>query len=68
MATVDVPVDRGATGKGDSCRRGMDVSSLGLDFGGDIESLLSPSMNPLYTEAGPPQAVRAGRGQAGQVG
>ena len=60
MAAADVPVDRGATGKGDSCRRGIDVTSLGLDFGRDIESLLNPGVNPPYAEAGPPQAIGTG--------
>lgn len=62
MPTADIPVDREATGKGDSCGRGMDITSLGLDFGQDSESVLSPGMNPPYAEAGPPRAI------TGQVG
>lgn len=60
VAAADVPVDGEVTGKGDSCRREMDVTSLGLSLGQDMESLLSSSTNPLYAEAGPPQAVGAG--------
>lgn len=56
-ATADVPVDREVTGKGDSCDRGMDITSLGLDFGQDGESVLSPGMNSSYAEAGPPWAI-----------
>lgn len=33
MTSVDVPVDAEETGKGDFCRRGMDIPSLGLDYG-----------------------------------
>lgn len=62
MATADVPVDGEATGKGDSCGRGMDSTSLGLDFDQDSESVLSPGTNPPRAEAGPPRAI------TGQVG
>lgn len=62
VATADVPVDGEATGKGDSCGRGMNITSLGLDFGQDSESVLSPSTNPPYAKAGPPRAI------TGQVG
>lgn len=61
-ATADVPVDREATGKGDSCGRGMDITPLGLDFGRDSECVLNPGTSPPYAKAGPRQAVR------GQVG
>lgn len=62
MATADVPVDREVTGKGDSCGRGVGITSLGLDFGQDGEAVLSPGMNPSCAKGGPPQAI------TGQVG
>lgn len=66
MATADMPVDREVTAKGNSCRRGIDITSSCLDFEQDIEFLLSASMNPMRAEAGPSQAISAGQGWAGQ--